>query len=88
VRVVFPDTSLFFGAVPVGATTDYHPAPGGVYSQAAFHFTHEGNSVSQPVDDWVGEVPMKGHRFTYNVRLVTTAEGPGIAIVSIVKTDD
>lgn len=85
-RVIFPDTAVSFGAVATGATTDYRLVPGGVYRYAAFSFTHQGAGVGQPVDDWVGEVPLEGRRFTYTLQLMTTAQGqPGIAILSVAK---
>lgn len=85
-RVIFPETAISFGDVAGGATTDYRTVPGGAYRYSAFTFTHEGQAVSQLVDDWVGEVPLEGRRFTYRLKLFTNSQGePGIAILGVAK---
>ncbi len=58
-----------FGDVPAGSTTSYQPVPGGVYRYAAYEYTLDGRSISQPVVDWVGESPMHGQQFTYKLAL-------------------
>lgn len=63
--VIFPDSRIEFGDVPAGATTEYLPAPAGVYNYAAYEYTLDGQRVTQPVIDWVGESPRPGSRFTY-----------------------
>ena len=37
----------------------------GVYRYAAYRFQAGGETVTQPVIDWVGEEPMPGEAFTY-----------------------
>lgn len=76
--VLFPDTDpsatarIEFGDVVAGETTEYMTVPGGVYRYAAYEYTLDGQTVHQPVMDWVGEVPVEGIRFTYQISLDTT----------------
>jgi len=63
--VLFPDQRIEFGTVLAGTTTDYQPAPGGVYNYAAYEFTHLEQTITQPVIDWVGEMPQMNGDFTY-----------------------
>jgi hypothetical protein len=84
-RVFSPDTMISFGDIPGGATSGYLDVPGGVYSYAAFFFNYNGSEVRQRVDDFVGEVPMKGRRFTYVLELVTLGNEAGIVIKSVTK---
>lgn len=58
-----------FGTVPAGATTDYQAVPAGVYRYAAYEYQLDGRGVSQPVIDWVGESPLAGRQFTYQIEL-------------------
>lgn len=62
--VLFPDQEIAFGDVAAGATTEYQPAPGGVYNYGAYRYEIDGETVTQPVIDWVGETPKQGS-FTY-----------------------
>ena len=62
-------TPVKFGDVPAGKTTEYRSVPRGVYRYAAYEYGIDGRSVNQPVVDWVGESPMKGARFTYQIAL-------------------
>lgn len=68
-RVSFPGGSTEFGDIPVGAITDYHGSAG-VYRYASFRYTVDGKVHIQLVDDFVGAVPERGARFTYNVELI------------------
>lgn len=76
--VLFPDIDqsatarIDFGDVASGETTEYIPVPGGVYRYAAYEYTLDGQTIQQPVMDWVGEVPLEGTRFTYRISLDTT----------------
>lgn len=63
--VIFPDSRITFGDVPAGATSEYQPAPKGVYNYAAYEYTLNGETVNQPVIDWVGESPRPGASYTY-----------------------
>lgn len=83
--VLFPESSVDFGDIPAGATTAYRVASRGVYSYGAFRFTYNGSSIVQPVIDWVGEEPLKGQRFTYNLELTTNGANAGIILVSVTK---
>lgn len=63
--VLFPDSRIVFGDVPAGTTTSYLSAPNGVYNYAAYSFELNGEQITQPVIDWVGESPRPGETFTY-----------------------
>ena len=63
--VMFPDSRIFFGEVPSGTTSEYQPAPAGVYNYAAYEFEVNGETVTQPVIDWMGESPRPGQSYTY-----------------------
>ena len=65
--VLFPDAQIEFGDVPAGAATGYQHAPNGVYSYAAYRFDLNGEQITQPVIDWVGEAPLPGDSFTYTI---------------------
>lgn len=65
--VLFPEDEIFFGDVLPGATTEYLPAPNGVYRYAAYRYEIDGEIVLQPVIDWVGEEPLPGQDFTYTI---------------------
>jgi hypothetical protein len=64
-----PATRIEFGDIPAGKTTQYRSVPGGVYRYAAFEYTLGGQTVNQPVVDWIGENPMQGMKFTYRIAL-------------------
>ena len=49
------------------ATTEYRVFPKGVYGYAAYRYDVNGETVTQPVIDWVGEEPMQGSAFTYTI---------------------
>ena len=63
--VLFPEDRVEFGDIAAGATTEYKDVPKGVFSYAAYQFEINGDFITQPVIDWVGETPMKGFQFTY-----------------------
>jgi hypothetical protein len=65
--VVFPEEEIAFGDVPAGATTGYLDVPQGVYAYAAYRLVVDGEQVTQPVIDWVGEEPLEGKAFTYTI---------------------
>lgn len=74
-----------FGDVPAGQTTEYQEVPGGVYGYAAYEYTLDNQSVSQFVTDWVGESPMAGSKFTYQIALdLNKVEGNQITLVKVV----
>jgi len=68
--VLSPKGRIEFGDVPAGSTTAYREAPDGVFGYAAFRLEIDGQLVTQPVIDWVGELPMVGKSFTYKLELV------------------
>lgn len=72
--VLFPGSSAnasaaqtVFGDIPAGATTAYQDISSGVYRYAAYRSTINGQQVTQPVVDWMGETPLRGQRFTYRI---------------------
>lgn len=67
-RVLFPDQEIGYGDVAANATTEYKVAPKGVYAYAAYRYDVNGETVTQPVIDWVGETPIEGNAITYTIR--------------------
>jgi hypothetical protein len=65
--VLFPDSQTAYGDVAVGATTTYRTVARGVFRYAAYRLDLDGEMVTQPVIDWVGETPMEGRAFTYTI---------------------
>ena len=65
--VLFPESQTPFGDVAVGAVTTYRTVERGVFRYAAYRLEIDGEVVTQPVIDWVGEVPMEGRAFTYTL---------------------
>jgi hypothetical protein len=63
--VLFPEDRVEFGDVAPGQTTEYRDVPHGVYNYAAYEYVLNGQRVTQPVIDWVGESPRPGRAFTY-----------------------
>ena len=84
-KVFSPGSEVSFGTINPGETSEYRVMPGGVYPYTAFEFTHEGQRVSQPVTDFVGEEPMRGSRFTYTVNMNGAPEPPFLFISSVVR---
>jgi hypothetical protein len=58
-----------FGNIPAGKTSEYQNVPSGVYKYAAYEYMLNGQKVEQFVTDWVGESPMEGNKFTYQITL-------------------
>ncbi|MCJ7513066.1 MAG: hypothetical protein MUO23_08870 [Anaerolineales bacterium] len=82
--VLFPAASLDppvirveFGDVLAGATTDYREVPSGVYRYAAYEYKLGGRVLTQRVEDWFGETPIEGHRFTYRIEFRRQGETGG-----------
>jgi hypothetical protein len=74
-----------FGNIPAGQTSKYQEVPSGVYRYAAYEYTLNGQGVSQFVTDWVGENPMAGKKFTYQILLdPQKIEGDQITLVTVV----
>lgn len=65
-------TRIGFGNIRAGETTNYQQVPSGVYRYAAYQYTLNSQTISQPVVDWVGENPLAGVDFTYRIILDTT----------------
>ena len=63
--MLFPEDQVAFGDIAAGETSPYREVAHGVYSYAAYRLEVDGGLVTQPVIDWVGEVPMDGESFTY-----------------------
>lgn len=78
-----------FGKVAVGETTAYHLVPHGVYRYAAYEYTLDGETAHQPVMDWVGEQPLAGTRFTYQIALDTTrVQGDQMQLIGVRPESD
>lgn len=86
--IVFPGTitavtSINFGSVESGQITEYQLIPGGVYRYAAYEYTLSDETIYQAVVDWVGEKPLPGTQFTYQVMLdETETKGNQIHLVN------
>lgn len=81
--VLFPDQEIPFGNIPPNTTSEYKVFPKGVYAYAAYRYDVNGESVTQPVIDWVGEQPMQGNAFTYTVTY--NPNGPQMQRVQLVN---
>ena len=69
--VIFPEDRISFGDITPDVTTVYKEVPYGVYEYAAYSYESGGETMEQPVIDWVGEMPMAGHSFTYVIEFDT-----------------
>lgn len=78
--VLFPKDAINFGDISAGGTTEYREVPRGVYRYSAYQFQMSGETITQPVIDWVGEGPMVGTRFTYKVEI-----DPRVSFVRLVN---
>lgn len=77
-------TRINFGNIDAGQTTTYQMIPGGVYRYAAYEYTLDGETVFQAVVDWVGEEPLPGKQFTYQIALdETKVKGDQIQLVNV-----
>ncbi len=72
--VLMPNSEIRFGNLAAGATTEYVNVPNGVYSYAAYRYEWNGQTLTQPVMDWVGEEPIQGREFTYTLAFDPTRE--------------
>ena len=73
-----------FGNILAGQTTKYQDVPSGVYKYSAYEYTLDGRVVSQFVIDWVGESPMAGKKFTYEIVLdPKKIEGDQVTLVTV-----
>ena len=64
-RLVFPQEEVAIGAVAPGAASGYVEVAQGVYNYSAFRYLRGGESVVQPVIDFVGEIPLPIDDYTY-----------------------
>jgi hypothetical protein len=87
--VLFPEDRITFGDVSAGTTTEYKDAPKGVFHYAAYVFKINGEIVTQPVIDWIGEKPISGKLFTYTIDFDPnrTNTGDRVRLINI-KIDD
>ena len=76
--VMFPESNTSFGDVPVGSITEYRPVPGGIFRYAAFRYQQGEQFLTQPVIDWVGEVPLIYGFYTYEI---SVQQGDGIVLI-------
>ena len=56
-----------FGNISAGQTSEYRDIPSGVYNYAGYEYILDGHTIGQSVMDWVGESPMEGKKFTYQI---------------------
>jgi hypothetical protein len=64
-HLLFPREDVAVGDVAAGAASGYVEVPQGVYNYSAFRFLRGGESVVQPVIDFVGETPLPIDDYTY-----------------------
>ena len=89
--VLFPGSSpnaeasrVEFGNIPAGQTSEYQNVPSGVYRYAAYEYVLDGREEGQFVVDWVGETPMVGKKFTYQLELdIQKSIGNQINLVTV-----
>jgi hypothetical protein len=87
--VRFPEDRIAFGDVPAGATTEYEDVPNDIFRYAAYEFEIDGEVITQPVIDWMGENPMNGKLFTYTIDFDPNRTNTGDIVRLIdVKNDD
>ena len=87
--VLFPQDRIEFGDVPAGTTTEYKEASNGVFRYAAYQFEVDGQTVTEPAIDWIGENPMSGILFTYTIDYdPNRTNTPGRIQLIEVKNDD
>jgi hypothetical protein len=87
--VLFPQDRIAFGDVPPGTTTDYKQVSNGVFRYAAYQFEVDGQVITEPAIDWIGESPMNGTLFTYTIDFDPNRINTGNRIRLIeVKNDD
>ena len=63
--LIFPSGAVEFGDVPAGQISGYRLVFGGVYQNAAYELTADGKRISQPVIDWMGDVPLLPGSYIY-----------------------
>lgn len=85
--VIFPEDRVYFGDIAPGATSAYQEVPNGVYRYAAYSLEIDGALVTQPVIDWVGEVPLEGQDFTYAIEVHPLGSPFGIVSLLDVTRD-
>lgn len=81
--VIFPEQTIAFGDVAAGETTEYLLAEKGVYNYGAYSYEVNGEVVTQPVIDWMGETPKIGGDFTYEIRY--TPDNPAVQAIELVQ---
>ena len=79
-----PAYRVKFGNIPAGQTTEYQNVLSGVYRYAAYSYTLDSGIVTQPVLDWVGESPMAGKKFTYQIALdLNKVQGAQMSLITV-----
>lgn len=85
-RILFPDQQISFGNVAPNSTTAYQVFAKGVYRYAAYQYDWNGQTVTQPVIDWVGEQPMQGDSFTYTLHFDPTwVQGAQVQLTHVTR---
>ena len=87
--VLFPHNRIEFGDVPAGTTTEYKEVSSGVFRYAAYQFEVDGQAVTEPAVDWIGESPLDGILFTYTIDFDPhrTTTGDKVRLIEV-KNDD
>jgi hypothetical protein len=81
-------TRIRFGTIASNQTSAYQPVPTGVYRYAAYEYLLDGEAVSHPVMDWMGEQTLDGTHFTYQIILdETQPKGYQINLIAV-QTDN
>ena len=62
---IFPNRRVEFGDVPAGQISGYRLVFGGVYHDASYEGTVDGERIHNPVVDWVGELPLLPGSYIY-----------------------
>ena len=84
-----PAARVEIGDVPSGELSDYVEVPGGVYRYAAYEYVLDGERLTQPVTDWVGESPMAGRAFTYELSFDPDGQyGQHITLVAVTVDEE
>ncbi len=94
-KVVFPgDTPVeaektSYGDIESGETTGYLIIPNGVYQYAAYEYTFNDQVIYQSVVDWLGEEPMSGTLFTYQIEFDSErVQGDQIHLINVLNEND
>ncbi len=83
-HLLFPEEEVTVGDVAAGAASGYVEVRHGVYNYSAFRSTRGGESVVQPVIDFVGETPLPIDDYTY-VLGVDSDRGDQLELLTVLR---